>query len=98
VAHGVGIESQHRGVVYKGGDRGPGSHEKLVKVSVAKRTYFVGGEVELFNRITPIVFTRVLFGLNRPIGESLIRALRHIIEFDSGLLIRHLDLRLTPGS
>jgi hypothetical protein len=32
-------------------------------------------------------------GLKRPIGQSLIRALRHIIEFDSGLLIRHLDLR-----
>jgi hypothetical protein len=31
-------------------------------------------------------------------ADSLIRALRHIIEFHSGLLIRHLDLRLTPGS
>jgi hypothetical protein len=30
-------------------------------------------------------------------ADSLIRALRHIIEFHSGLLIRHLDLRLTPG-
>ena len=27
-------------------------------------------------------------GLKRPIGQSLIRALRHIVEFDSGLLIR----------
>ena len=35
-------------------------------------------------------------GLERPIGQSLIRALRHIIEFDSGLLIRHLDLDTAP--
>ncbi len=43
-------------------------------------------------------------GLQRPIGQSLIRALRHIIEFDSGLLITWIsglrldhDLLPAPG-
>jgi len=39
-----------------------------------------------------------LFGLHRPIGQSLIRAHWHIIEFDSGLLIRLSDLRGYPGT
>jgi hypothetical protein len=56
-----------------------------------------GGELSSFNLRTHLFCARVLFGLNRPIGQSLIRALRHIIEFDSGLLIRLSDLRLRPG-
>jgi hypothetical protein len=46
----------------------------------------------------PLFVTRVLFGLSRPIGQSLIRALRHIIEFDSGLLIKSSDLQVYPGT
>jgi hypothetical protein len=68
------------------------THEKLVKVSVPKRTSFVGARLR-FSTGSHRGFTRVLFGLDRPIGKSVIRALRHTIEFDSGLLIRHLDLQ-----
>jgi hypothetical protein len=71
------------------------THEKLVKVST-RHTSFVGAGLRSSTRITPW-FTRVQFGLNRPIGQSLIRALRHIIKFDSGLLIKSSDLRVNPG-
>ena len=43
---------------------------------------------------TPLVCDQSLGGLKRPNGQSLIRGHRHIIKFDSGLLVTHLDL---PG-
>jgi hypothetical protein len=49
-----------------------------VRVLCLGRTLLLGG-VELFNRITAIGCTRVLFGLKRPIGQSLTRAFRHLI-------------------
>lgn len=51
------------------------------------------GEVVIVQLNAPVL-DRSSFGLKRPNGQSLIRALRHIINFDSGLLIRHLDLGL----
>ena len=73
-----------------------GTHEKLVKV-LLERTSSMWGGLMLFNPHDRCR-DQSLGGLKRPNGQSLIRALRHIIKFDSGLLIRHLDLRLTPGS
>ena len=57
---------------------------------------FGGGGVELSNPDRPLVYARVLLGLNRPICQSLTRALRHIIEFYSGLLIKSSDLQPRP--
>ena len=72
--------------------------KSLSRSLVAGRTSFVGVGVQLSNLFTPVVCTRALFGLNRPVGQSLIRALRHIIEFDSGLLIKSSDLQVYPGT
>jgi hypothetical protein len=51
------------------------------------------GEVGLITH-TPFVYDQSPYGLTRPNGQSLIRARRHIIKLDSGLLIRYLDLGL----
>jgi len=67
---------------------------KSLSVSLLADAHFFGGWVEVFNRIGPSFLTRVLVGLTRPIGQSLIRSLPHIIEFDSGLLIKSSDLRV----
>jgi hypothetical protein len=73
------------------------THEKLVKGHLVDAPLLSGVRLLLLN-LMALFLTRVLVGLQRPIGQSLIRALRHIIEFDSGLLIRQFDLQLTPGS
>jgi hypothetical protein len=70
---------------------------KSLSRSAGTCTSSIPGGVGFSNRHSA-VRDQSLVGLKRPNGQSLIRARRHIIEFDSGLLIRHLDLRLTPGS
>jgi len=70
--------------------------KRLSRSSFARRTSFVGARLSS-STFRPVVCARVLFGLNRPIGQSLIRALRHIIKFDPGLLIKSSDLRVNPG-
>ena len=84
------IFSHHRDSVVAAEGNGV-THEKFVSALTTESGWPVR------SASFPDALTGVLKVSNDQIGQSLIRALRHIIEFDSGLLIRHLDLGLMSG-